>query len=102
MSNENETRPGTPGKTAGGNNTTEKTGVTKSSTWFDLQPRYLVNAGVFTVIYILVCWAVMVFSLLGPAFSLLGIVVSLLIGGVVVMLYPVSYTHLTLPTICSV
>lgn len=87
MSNENETRPGTPGKTAGGNNTTEKTGVTKSSTWFDLQPRYLVNAGVFTVIYILACWAVMVFSLLGPAASLVGIAISLLIGGPIIMLY---------------
>lgn len=65
------TTPGTPGE----------------HKWFDLQPRYLVNVGVFTVLYILTCWAVMLFSLLGPAFSLVGMAVSLLIGGPVIMLY---------------
>lgn len=64
-----------------------KTPIPGGRRWFNLQPRYLVNVGVFTVIYILACWAVMLFSLLGPAFSLVGIAVSLLIGGPVVMLY---------------
>lgn len=96
MSNENETEQGatsktatstTPGTPAGVNRVTTQPGATATRKWFDLQPRYLVNAGVFTVIYILACWAVMVFSLLGAGASLIGITISLLIAGPIIMLY---------------